>query len=350
MHAQPLHLIVGPDANLRCDLYLAKHVPGLSRRQARQLLREGCVRCNGQKAHPSTLVTTGQQLVVTWPQPRPLPAQMPHEVQRNDDLIFAFKPRGWHTVAHRVGDMPCLSTWLDQHVQTPMSQHDPLEAGALHRLDCETSGVVAFARHPSAFAQGRLAMAQHHSVRKAYVALSVAGVNPTGLSPVPTTQQKWQCLRSGLATGERRDRVQVVRKGPAVESLVHCLWQGSHAGREFRLWDLRLIGGFRHQLRVHLAAFGWPIFGDPLYGPPAPLAPDCPAQRTFLLAYALDLRQPFGHDAAVICLDDLSFWQPVAQIIDDEKIVAGAQQQLRAALSEGNLPSIIEHPANTLDP
>lgn len=153
-----------------------------------------------------------------------------------------------------------------------------LHPGALlvHRLDLETSGVMVFAL--TRLAQRHLGWQfERRQVRKTYfarVAGQVAG--EAGRIALPLACD-WP----------NRPRQMVSPAGkPAVTD-----WQVE--AREAAATRLRLspLTGRSHQLRVHLAALGHPILGDPFYAPPEALAA---APRLQLHATSLAFRHPDG--------------------------------------------------------
>lgn len=148
---------------------------------------------------------------------------------------------------------------------------------AVHRLDRETSGVVLFAKTREAAARLGRAFAEG-GVRKRYLAIvspppmatewEVAGFLGRVLDP----QRYRFALRAGAAPGFRFSHTRFT----ALAS------DGARA-----LVDCEPTTGRSHQLRVHLAAGGTPIAGDPVYDGIA-------AERTMLHAAALALPAEAG--------------------------------------------------------
>jgi tRNA pseudouridine32 synthase / 23S rRNA pseudouridine746 synthase len=124
---------------------------------------------------------------------------------------------------------------------------------AAHRLDQDTSGCLALARHPKARSRlGRLF--ERGEIEKIYWAI-VAG-QPTeeaGIIALPLRKQNdkagWRIVVDPLRGRDAVTSWRVLGLSPG-----HC-WL-----------ELRPKTGRTHQLRVHLAAQGWPILGDPFYG------------------------------------------------------------------------------------
>lgn len=161
------------------------------------------------------------------------------------DMIVVNKPGGLLSVPGRTPD-------LQDSVLTRIRNTHP-NAQAVHRLDLGTSGVLAVATRRKAEATLRQQF-QDRRTRKVYLAL-VRGVVAKDAGTIdqpmicdwPNRPRQVICHATGkpavtdYAVVERSAEATLVRLFP-------------HTGRS-------------HQLRVHLAWLGHPIFGDNLYGP-----------------------------------------------------------------------------------
>jgi len=184
-------------------------------------------------------------------------------------LVVVDKPAGMLAVPGR-GPQGVDCAWTHVREQVP-------DALVVHRLDMATSGLLVFARGPAL--QRALSMAfAARSVDKHYEALVQGGPTaPTGTIALPLA-----------ADWPRRPR-QKVDPAHGKPSVTH--WRVlAHEGAHTRL-ALTPVTGRTHQLRVHLAALGWPIVGDRLYDAPerATVAP-----RLMLHACTLSLPHPHG--------------------------------------------------------
>ncbi|MEH3146956.1 MAG: RNA pseudouridine synthase [Methylobacterium frigidaeris] len=149
----------------------------------------------------------------------------------------------------------------------------PRRPEAAHRLDRDTSGCLVLGRHAKALARlGKLFSG--HLVRKTYWAV-VDGV-PDGESGT---------IDLPLARRSDDPRSWWMKVDPAGDpSLTH--WRALGRDGAGRSWlELLPVTGRTHQLRVHCAAMGWPILGDPIYGQ----APRRGGPGLHLHARALDL-------------------------------------------------------------
>jgi len=127
----------------------------------------------------------------------------------------------------------------------------------VHRLDAETGGVLLLAKSPGALrALGELF--ESRQVAKVYLAV-VHGI---------PRQREWGCELRLMPDSGWLGRVKVdARHGKDAATRFRILKIGSRPGREdCALVEARPLTGRTHQVRVHLAATGHPVVGDPLYG------------------------------------------------------------------------------------
>lgn len=198
-------------------------------------------------------------------------------VYADDALVVVDKPAGLLAVPGRGPDKAdCVVSRLQRHL-------GPLHI--VHRLDMDTSGLMVLARTPAAQRALSIAFAERR-IEKCYVAV-VAGVPQP-----PAATDGWGAIRLPLIVDwPRRPRSKVdLRHGKPS----HTRWRVLGHERQGTVWATRLalepVTGRSHQLRVHLAATGHPILGDPLYAP-APLRDAAPR----LLLHAT--RLAFSHPA-----------------------------------------------------
>ena len=268
------------DAGSRADAVVARDLPDVSRALVKTLAREGKLRIAGRRIRAAHVVQDGDvvELELPTPEPRPLPAL---RVLRVDDaLLYVSKPAGLHTVRVRPDDPPTLADAVRAaHPECANASPDPREAGALHRLDRPTTGVVAFARTPEAWTAAR---ARLDDAWKLYLAR--ADRPATTWPPVPSLDvrphpapPRWpeaslppprtpgvEVTAPLSATGPRGRRVEVDPGGQPAASRVWAL------DPDASLFAVQLLTGRRHQVRVHMASLGLPLAGDPMYGTGGP--------------------------------------------------------------------------------
>ena len=238
------------ESGSRIDQVLARLMPDYSRARLTQWLTEGQILIDGAARKPKNKVFGGEKIVVNAelePQIDWSAENIPLDLVHVDhDLIIVNKPAG--LVVHPGHGNPSGTL-----VNALLSQFPELEeiprAGIVHRLDKETSGVLAVAR--SLKAQANLVkQLKDRSMSRQYVALVYGHPNKEGTIDAPMDRHRLQ-----------RTKMAVVYSGkPAVthyrvtETTAHCAWV-----------QVKLESGRTHQIRVHMTHIGHPLVGDPVY-------------------------------------------------------------------------------------
>jgi 23S rRNA pseudouridine1911/1915/1917 synthase len=274
------------DARLRLDQILVRRVTGvtrMSRTVAQQWIESGAVTVDRRPARrPSTRVREGAAIAVAVPEgtarrssPEPEPADL--QILHDDPAFIAIdKPAG--IVVHP--SYKQLSGTLLNAVLWRVRARPEIRPGILTRLDKDTSGIVVVALAPEVHAIMQRDAAAGR-VRKEYLAI-VAGVPrpPSGTIRDPL----------GRDPGDRR-RVVVTIGGAASETRYESV--GSHD--DLAILRCELMTGRTHQIRVHLAARGWPIVGDRVYG-----SADSRIGRQALHAWRISLPHPVTREPLTI--------------------------------------------------
>ena len=148
------------------------------------------------------------------------------------------------------------------------------EARLVHRLDRDTSGLILLARDATTHRALSAAFAERR-VRKTYLAV-VQGLpaDRGGVINQPLARIATRPPRYGVVPLEQGGKPALTR------------WRVLRRFEGSSLLLLQPRTGRSHQLRVHLAALGHPVLGDPLYGEPAA------APRLQLHAAGLQLLHP----------------------------------------------------------
>jgi 23S rRNA pseudouridine1911/1915/1917 synthase len=260
-------------AGQRLDRFLAQPIG--SRSQAQGLIDGGAVLVNGRAVAKSHVVSAGEQVVVTPPR-RPLEAPetapAPFGVAWEDEhLLIVDKPAGVvvHPArGHRTGT---LSQAL---AGRGAGGEDPGRAGIVHRLDRDTSGLLVVARSDSVHRALKEQLAQRE-LRREYLALVEGAPQArTGTIEAPIGRDRRDRLLMSIDTDGGRD----ARTHYAIEQQLP----------EAVLLRVVLDTGRTHQIRVHLAAIGLPVAGDPQYGRVGAFG----LQRQFLHATRLAFAHP----------------------------------------------------------
>jgi 23S rRNA pseudouridine1911/1915/1917 synthase len=270
--------VLTPDRQFRVDsrcellIFLLGPVAGLSRKEAKQLLRRGAVSVRQrQNVRHDTKLEPGDLVSISIAK-RPPDAEVALRglriVHLDEAVIVVDKPAGLLSMgsarekertAHRI-----LNDYLKAETKSPSQQ-----AFIVHRLDRETSGLMLFARSERIQA----ALQQNwKSVTKKYRAM----VEGTPASPAGT-------LRDRLLE-DKSLRVRRVETGGEL-AITHYRVLGERGKRS--ILELQLETGRKNQIRVQLAALGHPIVGDRKYG-----TSTGPARRLLLHSCELSFPHP----------------------------------------------------------
>jgi 23S rRNA pseudouridine1911/1915/1917 synthase len=200
-----------------------------------------------------------------------LPLQILYE---DDDVVAIDKPAGMVVHAGAGHTKGTLVNALLHHFGSLSSLNGELRPGIVHRLDRDTSGVLVAARTDA----GHQALAQQFALRqveKIYLALVHGRPRPAqGTITSPISRDPVRRTRMSTRSGAGRSALTDYRVIQDFGNL--------------SLLEVRIGTGRTHQIRVHLASLGHPVFGDRLYG--APAAPGF--NRFFLHAHRLRFRSP----------------------------------------------------------
>jgi len=260
----------------RLDRVLVEMSREFSRSHLQSLVERGHVRVDGQRADSAArkvhagqrieleLVPTAQSLAF-----RAEPIELAI-VFEDDQLLVIDKPAG--LVVH-----PAAGNWSGTVLNALLARHAAAatlpRAGIVHRLDKDTSGLMAVGKTLEAVTALTRAIAARE-VQRVYLAIA------HGALPVPQLTIEAPIARDPVS----RVRMAVVTGGKPARTDVECL------GVVDGLSALRctLHSGRTHQIRVHLAARGHPLVGDAVYGG----APALGLTRQALHAVRLALRHP----------------------------------------------------------
>ena len=245
----------------RCDQFLARTVPELTRSGAQKLLEDGAVECGGEPVKKNRKTVPGEVYIVALPTPEPveaLPQNIPLDVAYEDeDVIVVNKPVGM--VVHPAAGHPdgTLVNALLYHCRNSLSGiNGKLRPGIVHRIDRDTSGLIIAAKNDGAHLSlaGQL---EDHSLYREYHAIAVGGFREDG-GTVDAPIARRPADRKRMAVDQERGK----------RAVTH--WEVLERYSGYTYLKCRLETGRTHQIRVHLASLGHPLLGDTVYGAKKP--------------------------------------------------------------------------------
>ena len=257
----------------RLDKYVGENCPELSRTQAQKLIAGGYITVNDHTAKAGLKLDIGDVVKVVIPPPPTLsPEAIPlNIVYQDDDLLVIDKPAGL-TVYPAPGH-PAHTLVNAILSRFPELADNSLRPGIVHRLDKDTSGLMVVVKNASAQAD-LISQFKARSIAKTYLALVKGRLEP-----------EHGIIEADIGRDPRhRKRMAVVAEGREARTQYHVM---EYIG-DYTLLEVRPETGRTHQIRVHLAAIGFPVVGDKVYG-----VKSAYLSRQFLHASSLGFKLPF---------------------------------------------------------
>src|SRR5580700_7952598 len=299
--------VASDDAGQRLDQFLATRLD-VSRARVQQLISEQKVLVNNAAAKASLKLRGVERITVLGPAERPplraIAEEIPLDiVYEDDDLAIINKAAGMmvHAGAGATEDQRNRGTLVNallHHLGTLSAVGGEMRPGIVHRLDKETSGLIAVAKNDESHRKLAAQFARRE-VKKKYVAL-VHGWVKKDSGTLAQSIGRHLVRRMRMAT-----RIEGGRTAVTHYRVVRRL--DTKFGK-FTLLDVKIDTGRTHQIRVHVAAMGHPVVGDTMYGAPAEMresntppsgkkrepdgAPVIGLGRNFLHAAELEFRHP----------------------------------------------------------
>jgi 23S rRNA pseudouridine1911/1915/1917 synthase len=235
------------------------HVDGEARAKSYRLAGGETLELDAPEPVPSTLVPEPMELRIAW---------------EDEHLLVVDKPAG--LVVHPAPGHAAGTLVHGLLAHAAAGGEEAQRPGIVHRLDRDTSGLLVVARSEEAHRRLQR-LIRRRAVEREYLAL-VRGRprSRRGRIEAPIGRDRSDPTRHSLDTAAPRDAV------------TH--FELRELLRDHALLTVRLETGRTHQIRVHLAAIGLPVSGDPVYG----VAGDLALDRQFLHAARLAFPHPFS--------------------------------------------------------
>ena len=266
------------DVGKRIDVFAAENYEELSRSGLKKIIDTGGVTVNNKTVKANYKLRTGDIVTMNIPESVPLeiiPQNIPLDIlYEDDDVIVINKPQGMvvHPAPGHYTDT--LVNALLYHCGDSLSGiNGIMRPGIVHRIDMDTSGVIMAAKNNNSHRSLALQLAEHSITRK-YNAIVYNNIKEDeGTIDKPLGRNPSDRKKMAVVQGGRR----AVTHYRVLDRL-----------GKFTYIEAQLETGRTHQIRVHMAAIGHPLLGDPLYG-----TEESGLGRAALHAAAATLFQPF---------------------------------------------------------
>jgi 23S rRNA pseudouridine1911/1915/1917 synthase len=255
---QKLSFEVTPDKDgLRIDLYLTLVCNGYSRVFLRRVVAEGGVTVNGERVKPAFKIHTGHVVKIDLPPPPddgPIPEDIPLDVLWEDEhLVVINKPAAMVVHPAKGHWHGTLTAALAHHFKSLSDIGGPTRPGIVHRLDRDTTGVIAIAKTNEAHFK-LSAQFESRDVQKEYRCIVVGQIDhdrdwiraPIGYHPY---QREKMAIRSDHPSSKNAETFfEVIERFPGYTYL-----------------SVQPKTGRTHQIRVHMDHIGHSVLCDRLY-------------------------------------------------------------------------------------
>lgn len=272
--------VTGDECGERLDMFVSK-VASVSRSRSQRLISSGSVVVDGSPSKKNHRLSEGEEVrclieedALPDVEPEPLPLDVVYE---DEHLIVVDKNAGmvmYPGPGHPGGTLLNAALYRYPEIARLQGRGRP---GIVHRLDRDTSGLVAVARNKEAFSK-MVEMISTGQVERRYLALAVGRLpSKEGIIEAPMARSKRNRKRMAVDAVSGRRAVTAFRVIERFDG--------------YDLLEVELQTGRTHQIRVHLSHMGYPVAGDRDYSR-ARSSKRLGLSRQFLHAYKLDFEHP----------------------------------------------------------
>ena len=250
-------ILYADTAGERLDAYLARSVENLSRSGAQKLLEDGCVLRIGKPGKKNDKLNIGDEIQVTIPEPKAVDIvakEIPlNIVYEDEDVLVINKPKGLVVHPAPGHQEDTLVNGLLYAMGDDLSGiNGELRPGIVHRIDKDTSGLLAVAKNDLAHTV-LASQLKDHTMARTYECIVCGGMKEdSGTVDAPIGRHPSDRKKMTVTTRNSRNAV------------TH--WEVIRRYRGYTHVRCKLETGRTHQIRVHMAHIGHPILGDMVYG------------------------------------------------------------------------------------
>ena len=251
------YIVKQSDHNTRLDKLVSAMVDDASRTQVQQWIKKGYVKVNDQLKKRNYKCQVDEKIVVHIPEVEPStiePEKIPLDIYYEDeDVLVVNKPRGM--VVHPApGHLSgTLVNALMAHCDDLSGINGVMRPGIVHRIDKDTSGLLMVAKNDQAH-EGLVNQLVNKEVVRKYRAI-VHGEIPHEKGTIDAPIGRDPNDRQEMAVTDKNSK----------EAITHFQVLKRFTG--YTYIECQLETGRTHQIRVHLKYIGYPLVGDPKYGP-----------------------------------------------------------------------------------
>lgn len=242
-------------SEMRLDIYVSE-LGQMTRSAAQKLIENGLVTVGGKQRPKNYKVTEEDEVEILYPEPVPDTAvaeDIPIDVVYEDgDLLVVNKPKGMVVHPAAGNYTGTLVNALLFHCKDGLSGiNGVIRPGIVHRIDKDTSGLLAVAKNDNAHTSLALQIKEHKADR-VYRALVIGNPkNDEGVIDKPIGRHRTD--RKKMAVTENgREAVTYYKVLERFKGFAYC--------------EMTLKTGRTHQIRVHMSSIGHPLAGDTVYG------------------------------------------------------------------------------------
>lgn len=249
-------LNVENQTDMRLDLFCASQFDDLSREFFKQLIKDDHVKVNGKKLKGSYRLKADDVVVIEIPEAKACEIAAEkmdlNIVYEDDHVLLVNKPRGMVVHPAPGNYSGTLVNGIMAHTGFLSTINGVMRPGIVHRIDKDTSGLLMIAKNNKAHQSLALQLKEHSVIRIYYaVVAGIVDVNE-GKIDMPIGRDPKNRLKMAVVPENSKEAVTHFKVIKRFEK--HCLVR------------FQLETGRTHQIRVHMAAIGFPILGDTVYG------------------------------------------------------------------------------------